>query len=101
MLKFSDFLNEEQDGDKTFPDGKTPQKIIKYKDGRRTVKRTCLEPGYRYNPDTRRCERIPMSTQRKMKIGAKRRNRLMKSRMNSIVRKRKKSLKIRQARMGS
>ena len=90
MNSFLDFLEENLN---------KPEKVIKFLNGKRTVKWRCSDFGYKYNPKIKRCERIEMSTIRKMKLGAKKRIRQMKARMGSIVRKRAKSIKIRNSRM--
>ena len=90
MNSFLDFLEENLN---------KPEKVIKFLNGKRTVKWRCSDFGYKYNPKIKRCERIEMSTIRKMKLGAKKRIRQMKARIGSIVRKRAKSIKIRNSRM--
>lgn len=95
---FLDILKEGlEDKVKEIP-GNKPKKVIKFLNGKRTIKWKCGD-GYKWNPSIRRCERIEMSTIRKMKLGAKKRIRQMKARMGSIVRKRAKSIKIRNSRM--
>ena len=91
MNGFLDFLEENSN---------KPEKIIKFLNGKRTVKWRCSGYGYKWNPTIKRCERIEPTTLRKMALGAKKRVRKMKARMGAILRKREKSMKIRLSRMG-
>lgn len=99
MITFNDYMSRLNEDEDLLDLKRTPVKVVRFKDGKRIVKRTCLVPGFKYDPESKSCKKIPMSTVRKMKLGAKKRVRLMKSRMNSTVRKRKRSMRIRKSRM--
>ena len=75
------------------------RKVIKFLNGKKVIKRTCGE-GYKYDPNTKRCIKLSPSDLRKMKIASKKRVRKMRNKMGIILRKRAKSLRIRQSRMG-
>ena len=75
------------------------RKVIKFLNGKKVIKRTCGE-GYKYDPKTKRCIKLSPSDLRKMKIASKKRVRKMRNKMGIILRKRAKSLRIRQSRMG-
>lgn len=86
----SDFENEAE----------IPTKIVKYIDGKRTIKRTCGD-GYRYDPELKRCVKLTAMELRKQKLASKKRVKKMKMKMKQIMRKREKTMRIRDAREGN
>ena len=75
-------------------------KKIRFLGGKRIIKRTCSGFGYAYNPKTKRCEKLSPKEIHARFLGSKKRIRKMKIKMNNILRKRARSMKIRKARMG-
>lgn len=82
------------------PEGNKVKKIVKFLKGKKVVKRVCGN-GYAYDPKHKRCVKVAPSELRKRALGAKKRVRKMRVKMGLILRKRAKSMKIRNARMGS
>ena len=79
--------------------GNKVKKVIRFLNGKRTVKRRC-GGGYQYNPKTKRCEKLYPKEIHARFLGSKKRIRKMKIKMGNILRKRARSMKIRKARMG-
>ena len=77
-----------------------PKKVVKFLNGKKVVKRTCGN-GYKYNPKTKRCEKLSPSEIKTLHFASKKRVRKMKTKMASILRKRMRSIGIRNSRMGS
>lgn len=87
-MDFLGFLNENN----------KPEKVIRFLNGRRVIKRIC-GGGYKYNPALKRCVKLDPSQMKKLKLAQKKRVRKMKMKMGTILRKREKSMKIRNSRM--
>lgn len=85
------------DGTDYIDESEVPVKIVKYIDGKRTIKRTCGD-GYRYDPDLKRCVKLTAMELRKQKLASKKRVKKMKMKMKQIMRKRDKTMRIRDAR---
>lgn len=75
-------------------------KKIRFLGGKRIIKRKCTGFGYYYDPKQKRCVKMSPQEIHKRFLGSKKRVRKMRQKMGAILRKRKKSMKIRQSRMG-
>ena len=74
MITFNDYMRRLNEDEDLLDLKRTPVKVVRFKDGKRIVKRTCLVPGFKYDPESKSCKKIPMSTVRKMKLGAKKKS---------------------------
>lgn len=79
--------------------GNKVKKIIRFLNGKRVIKRRCGD-GYYYDPKQKRCVKMSPQEIHKRFLGSKKRVRKMRQKMGIILRKRARSMKIRQARMG-
>lgn len=79
--------------------GNKIKKIIRFLNGKRVIKRRC-GMGYYFDPKQKRCIKMSPREIHNRFLGSKKRIRKMRSKMGIILRKRAKSMKIRQARMG-
>lgn len=75
-------------------------KKIRFLGGKRVIKRKCTGFGYYYDPKQKRCVKMSPQEIHKRFLGSKKRVRKMRQKMGIILRKRSRSMKIRQARMG-
>lgn len=80
--------------------GNKIKKIVRFLNGKRIIKRTCTKFGYYFDPKQKRCVKMSPKEIHNRFLGSKKRVRKMRSKMGMIIRKRKRSLKIRQSRMG-
>ena len=62
MITFNDYMSRLNEDEDLLDLKRTPVKVVRFKDGKRIVKRTCLVPGFKYDPESKSCKKIPMST---------------------------------------
>lgn len=79
--------------------GNKVKKIVRFLNGKRKILRKCGN-GYVYDPKQKRCVKMSPKEIHNRFLGSKKRIRKMRAKMGIILRKRAKSMKIRQARMG-
>ena len=80
--------------------GNKIKKVVRFLGGKRVIKRKCTGFGYYYDPKQKRCVKMSPKEIHNRFLGSKKRIRKMRAKMGIILRKRAKSMKIRQARMG-
>ena len=50
MITFNDYMRRLNEGEELLDLKRTPVKVVRFKDGKRIVKRNCLVPGFKYDP---------------------------------------------------